>query len=237
MSFVYYYLYEIKNALNGKIYIGVHKTKNMSDNYMGSGKAIQNAIKKYGIENFIKTILETFDNEESMFLREREIVSEDFIKRKDVYNIKCGGHGGWEYVHNNKIKTNKWHTFDEEKKTHIKEKIKMTKKVHPPTPLSAESRKKISDFMKLNNPMFNEDTKNKIKNKLTGLTKTQEHKEKISKALKNKVKEKGRKLKPGRKYSVPRIMSDSICPHCNKPGKLNAMRRWHFDNCKLFKGP
>ena len=22
------------------------------------------------------------------------------------------------------------------------------------------------------------------------------------------------------------------CPHCNKIGKSNAMKRWHFDNCK-----
>jgi len=24
-----------------------------------------------------------------------------------------------------------------------------------------------------------------------------------------------------------------ICPHCNKQGKIGAMNRWHFDNCKL----
>ena len=23
------------------------------------------------------------------------------------------------------------------------------------------------------------------------------------------------------------------CPHCNKEGAKNAMKRWHFDNCKM----
>jgi len=23
-----------------------------------------------------------------------------------------------------------------------------------------------------------------------------------------------------------------VCPHCNKKGQLNAMKRWHFDNCR-----
>lgn len=26
---------------------------------------------------------------------------------------------------------------------------------------------------------------------------------------------------------------DVVCPHCDKQGKLRAMRRWHFDNCRL----
>lgn len=25
----------------------------------------------------------------------------------------------------------------------------------------------------------------------------------------------------------------SACPHCNKQGQYRAMKRWHFENCKL----
>jgi hypothetical protein len=100
---MHYYLYEIKNTVNGKIYVGVHKTKLLDDGYMGSGKVIANAIRKYGIEHFTKTILETFDNPADMFAKEKEVVNDEFLTRTDVYNLRRGGTGGFDYV--NTLKT------------------------------------------------------------------------------------------------------------------------------------
>lgn len=95
---MYYYLYQIENKINGKIYVGVHKTSNLDDGYMGSGKYLQNAINKYGVENFEKKILKWFDNQEEMYQEEAEIVNEEWISRKDTYNIRAGGNGGWDYA-------------------------------------------------------------------------------------------------------------------------------------------
>lgn len=53
----HYLIYQITNNINGKIYIGKHETFKIDDNYFGSGIKIQAAIKKYGLENFTKTIL------------------------------------------------------------------------------------------------------------------------------------------------------------------------------------
>ncbi len=95
---MFYYLYQITNKVNGNIYVGVHKTKNLDDGYMGSGKVIKHAIEKYGVDNFEKVILDTFDDSESMYAREREMVTDEFLARDDVYNIRRGGHGGFDYL-------------------------------------------------------------------------------------------------------------------------------------------
>lgn len=93
-----YYLYKITNLVNNKIYVGVHKTKNINDGYMGSGKVIKDSIRKYGIDNFRKDILEYFDNSEFMYAREKELVTNEFLLREDVYNLRRGGYGGFDYI-------------------------------------------------------------------------------------------------------------------------------------------
>jgi group I intron endonuclease len=98
-----YYLYKITNLVNDRVYIGVHKTINITDGYMGSGKIIRQAIEKYGLSNFKKEILETFDNYDAMMLREKQMVDEKFLSNKNVYNLKLGGSGGWDYINENKL--------------------------------------------------------------------------------------------------------------------------------------
>ncbi len=88
---IYYTVYRTTNNINNKIYVGVHKTENLEDNYLGSGTAIKRAIKKYDRHNFTKEILHIFDNEKEAYLMESNLVTLEFISESSNYNLAPGG--------------------------------------------------------------------------------------------------------------------------------------------------
>lgn len=85
-------IYEIKNKINGKSYIGQHSSDELHS-YWGSGKLIKKAIEKYGIENFERIILERCSTKDELNEREKY-----WIKEKNSlingYNLTDGGTGG-----------------------------------------------------------------------------------------------------------------------------------------------
>ena len=94
---MYYTIYKVTNQINNKFYIGMHRTEDLDDEYMGSGKLIRRAIKKYGIKNFKKDILYIFDNEKDMENKEKELV----VISEMSYNLCDGGKGGFGYINKN----------------------------------------------------------------------------------------------------------------------------------------
>jgi group I intron endonuclease len=85
-------VYEIKNNINGKSYVGQYSGLSF-EKYFGSGKLIKIAIKKYGLENFSKTILEECSNKDE--LNKKEIFWIDKLKTIEKgYNLTEGGTGG-----------------------------------------------------------------------------------------------------------------------------------------------
>lgn len=115
-----YYVYEIKNKINGKTYIGRHlcpedKTPE-TDSYMGSGELIRNAIKEYGINNFEKTILKDnigtrkeADEAEIYFIAKYKELN------KAEYNIARGGTGGYLGEEVCKLMRKNWKEHREER--------------------------------------------------------------------------------------------------------------------------
>jgi group I intron endonuclease len=85
-------IYKTINLINNKIYVG--KLVSNNEHYYGSGKLIQNAIKKYGIENFKKEILEECETKEQLSEREKFWIKKLNSIRPNGYNISAGGDGG-----------------------------------------------------------------------------------------------------------------------------------------------
>lgn len=112
-EFKYNFVYQTKNLINGKTYIGVHGTNKLNDGYIGCGIKSQiganreskrsktifsRAVAKYGYENFKREILGFFDTYEECLEEEKYLVNENWIKRNDNYNLVLGGKGrkGWK---------------------------------------------------------------------------------------------------------------------------------------------
>lgn len=97
---MYFIVYKTTNLINGKYYIGCHKTKNLDDGYLGSGKLLKQAIEKYGFSNFTREILFEAQNEQEMFEKEKEFVKTN-QEDSNSYNLKTGGNGGFDWINNN----------------------------------------------------------------------------------------------------------------------------------------
>ncbi len=125
-------IYEIKNKVNGKLYIGQHSSDELGS-YWGSGKLIKYAINKYGIDNFERSILERCSTKNELNEREKYWIRE----KKSVingYNLTDGGTGGdtsqfidysdeWKQGQRNNTKQY-WDSLSEEERKERSDKIK-----------------------------------------------------------------------------------------------------------------
>jgi group I intron endonuclease len=91
-------IYKTINLVNGKFYIG----KDVKDDasYLGSGRILKQAIKKYGKHNFRKEILEVCFTLDELDKREKYWISYHNAT-KEGYNLTSGGTGGDTWTNNN----------------------------------------------------------------------------------------------------------------------------------------
>lgn len=199
-------IYKTINLINGKIYVGQSFKDN--DKYIGSGKLLKKAIRKYGIKNFRKEIIEKCIPDKKV-LDEREkywISYYNSTNKKIGYNIALGGQYGWmsglKHSESTKEKMRRKRTGDKnafygkkhtsESKEKISQSLKKSKKFH--LSVSKKERcEKISKAMK--KKVVSQETREKLSLAHKGRKKTPEQIE--------KMREIGNKLKPflGKKHS------------------------------------
>ena len=164
------------NLINGKFYIGKDKYNN--PNYLGSGKILKQALKKYGKINFIEEIIEECVDENYWLDREKYWIRY-FDSIKNGYNIALGGCGGDTISNNpNKLIISKNHSE--------------WMKTNNPTKGRKKSKDEIEKWKVSyvgkwkgeNNPNYgkkhSDETKQKIRDANSLKPKTKEHKDKIS---------------------------------------------------------
>lgn len=183
------YVYKTTNIINNKIYIGQHRNKkDEEDNYIGSGTILKRSIKKYGIENFKKEIIEECSDYKQ--LCEKEIYWIDFYNSIDKtigYNISSGGEQhnpeSWEKFKNDADRYNSWiekmrlinlgennPMYGVEYTEERRQKYIKTRKenYHKHKYSTEEYRKKISDLTKgENNPNYNNKWETEKKEKMS----------------------------------------------------------------------
>lgn len=214
-----YYVYQITNTLNDMIYVGVHKSTDPNDSYMGSGVHIKNAIKKYGIENFKKEILFEFDNAEDAYAKEAEIVNREFLSRNDVYNISFGGKG------DKRGKKEKNKAIGEKISSSLKKYYAENGHNFKGRNMPEQTRKNISNGWSVEKKELQRqrmlariaENPDCVKG-MKGKKMSDESKEKMKEAAKKRW-EKSRKVV-------------ATCPHCGKSGVEQSLKRWHFNNCR-----
>ena len=143
-----FYIYRITNLINGKTYIGQHYfSLGEADNYMGSGKLLKAAIKKYGEENFKKEILEVALSKFEVNILEKYYIAKERTSNKNgCYNIANGGTGGYlgEEVCKRISEAHKGKTHSEEWKKKMRGKSPWNKGKFT----SEETKRKISESNK-----------------------------------------------------------------------------------------
>ncbi len=90
----YGFIYITTNLVNGKRYLGMcayHRRNNST--YLGSGKAIRRAIKKYGSQSFKRETIEECLDKPSMIAAEIRYIAEyNCVADKSWYNMNPGGY-------------------------------------------------------------------------------------------------------------------------------------------------
>jgi hypothetical protein len=212
---MFFFLYKTTNLLNGKYYVGIHRTFVLEDGYLGSGKHLLASIRKYGKANFLREIIEFFPDEETMIARELEVVDATFVKKEENYNIAVGGNLG----------------------SAERNGLSFKGRQH-----SAETKKLIA--IKATSRVFDEATKNNLRSNSWAKKNPVQQKISASNAgsLGGKAKKNllSATLLAEKKYRAKLLglknkgkeLKEVICPHCLIVGKGSAMARWHFSNCK-----
>ena len=232
------FLYIKQHKITGKLYFG--KTIKNPEIYKGSGTLWQRHTKKYGTQHIetlwfcLYTDKQTINEAALSFSKLWNIVeSSEWLNLIEEDGLGHGFIPGYKHKTETKKKISR---SLKGKNKSIEHKLNLSK-INLGKKHSKETKNKMSnsqkdritpewlELMKIlsTGRKHSDESKNKISNSKIGKKRepfSVEHKQKTSNTLKQYIAEK-------------RLITVE-CPYCQKTGKEIAMKRWHFNNCRLL---
>lgn len=231
---MHHFLYITRLKNSSKYYVGRHSTTNINDTYFGSGKWIKSIQDKSAL---YREIVQFCDNEKELKQKEK-ILIETHINNKDCMNFNENSCGFSSKNNPMKLESNRRKTS-----------IRMTENNITKNGHTAETKEKISYYMKHNNPTKDPAVRQKIsdnlKGKNVGKVRSQELKDFFSKQRKEKYARGelvptygflGKKHSKEYKEKMSNIFKnkpDVECVYCGLKMKKQQHSRWHGEKCKM----
>ena len=212
-------IYKATNKINKKVYIGQSKNleqrkkEHFYDTKYGK-TAFHKALKKYGFDNFDwEIIAECITREEANILEKKFILEYGGVESTELYNETEGGHS---------LKLRNFTDADRKKlsKKAKNQKLWLLGSTPENIAKSVETRKKTGVYSRLSERQKGENN----------VSKRAEVQSKIANSVKKLWEDPEYRANQVRKQ----LESNPVvkCPYCEKEGRKQIMKRWHFDNCK-----
>ena len=216
------YTYIITHIPTNVKYYGVQYKKNarpedIGTKYFSSSKSLKRLIEKEGISNFLFEVRKVFDSKEKAIQWEKR-----FLTR-----INAAKSTMWFNLHNGGGFNNGGYKLSEVTRE------KMSKSNSKPKSESHRQKLKIHLDNKRKIPVWTEEMREGLSNRMTGNTinlgrkhgpYSKERRENMSK-----------KLIGNKNGAGPHAIKIVTCPHCGLEGGGGNMTRYHFDKCKAKK--
>lgn len=239
----YNFVYITTNLINGKQYVGEHSTDDLNCystiKYLGGGKPIfENAVKKYGRENFKREILEFFPTKQEAFDCQEKYINKYNTLIPNGYNISPkGGYGKKDSILNNETKkkikesnagkhsgknSNFYNKPFKKGKTHKQQMIEIYGEVDGVIKAKQYDEQISRSVTGINNPMYKKGylllgEKNGMFGKVSPMR------------GKKYPKDFGKKISAA-KTGVKR--KTTTCIYCNRTMSVSAHTRYHGEKCK-----
>lgn len=195
------YIYLITDTLHNKQYIGQRRGYKLDESYYGSGRIIQDLIKKYGTEIFKREIVDYASSQEELSKKEVEYIEKYDTLYPNGYNLTLRLQAIDPYERNCR---------------HSEESKKKISKASKEMWKNEEYRKKQHNAVE---EYWKDETNKKIhKQKMMQITSSIEYKNKMSISIKNKWKDKNYrdKIEDGRRKAFNTEEYRNSCSERNK---------------------